>query len=708
MVATVVTQLSPAGSREMLTSCVFRTTGDLAGLLWDSTDTHSHPYYQYGTNLDYSTTVWQFDFAITNLIPIDQLNGLTLTVTHSDSSQNFIRLYNYLIAGGPTAGTIRLPFASVMGGFNATNPVDWTNITEMQISLVPTNYASGGTTPIVPPAGEASLLMSNFEVSGPALTQDRTQVPAHDVRMTDDFDDSGTLTPERILTQIYWLGYRYWYNLYLGTGHHHQLAWSSSEGRFVVDPTQPPVNAASRAWLTSCFAQCSALGFVSVIISQSLEILQTTIPLAWRQMDYSGAPALTGYTPPSALISPSVTAALDYIVAVFNWCNGAILGAGLAPYSQLGEWWWWDQSFSTHAPCFYDSATMAAYPAETGHPVPTPHLTNTSQSIVGYEAFLNWLGGKLGNAGFYVSSAVKAAHSGVRTSFLIYTPQVLSTPMLSIVNQPAVWSFPTFDLCQLEDYEFITDGNAAGHQQTWAVGASTFGYSYADTTYFSGYVQNAADAATFWPLIFDAVLDGEQHAGETYLWARPEIFRDGVIWECQPQPAIGEPPPATSPSSPLAGYATYAWRLEARPRFPETGPNRPPITWLAWYALNPPEFTETVVDFDFANVINGAAGEMIVSAQAGTGFTDELMPSPTINSYGKVRVLIPLSQLQSTDFYGVTCNVVTNFQQALSAKASLIFNVSGVEEAPPSGEIFARCDGEWVPLAELSVDNGFY
>src|SRR3954463_11050789 len=107
--AAVVTTSADA----LLVTIDFRTTHDLVGLFWQSTDAYSPTSYAYGTNNDYSTASLAFNFVLTNVRALDDVNGPTMTVTHLDNTQQFVRLAVYKDSGTFTNGHITLNFPAV-------------------------------------------------------------------------------------------------------------------------------------------------------------------------------------------------------------------------------------------------------------------------------------------------------------------------------------------------------------------------------------------------------------------------------------------------------------------------------------------------------------------------------------------------------------------------------------------------------------------
>ena len=76
------------------------------------------------------------------------------------------------------------------------------------------------------------------------------------------------------------------------------------------------LNAPCRAFHTDLFSRLSTAGF-TVIVSQSFEILGSFLLESWRQKDYAGNYAETGWTPPSGLVSPTNFDAMNYLIGLY-------------------------------------------------------------------------------------------------------------------------------------------------------------------------------------------------------------------------------------------------------------------------------------------------------------------------------------------------------------------------------------------------------
>ncbi|MGL4541417.1 MAG: phage distal tail protein, Rcc01695 family, partial [Polymorphobacter sp.] len=255
--------------------------------------------------------------------------------------------------------------------------------------------------------------------------------------------------------------------------------------------------------------------------------LDQLAPTAWKQRDAAGNPALTGWSPPSTLLSPANVQAMAYLQAVAGDFVGIAVAAGQAPRFQVGEPWWWVGS--NDAPCFYDAATVAAYAVETGLPVPAPMSDVRVPVTAAQRAFMDWLGVALGRSTLALRDAVRAAVPSTQALLLFYAPQLLRTdaPDLQRANLPAAWAFPAWDVLQLEDYDFVTGRDFAGQRLARAAATQSLGYPVSAQHYFSGFVLAAEDRSQ-WQEI-DAAIAGARDRGvaEVFVWAWPQVARDG-------------------------------------------------------------------------------------------------------------------------------------------------------------------------------------
>lgn len=528
----------------MTVKLVFYRNNDLSGLIWESIDHYDHPLLGYETRKDYSRTKLQFRWQSSNIRALDEVYGPTLTIEgrNSDGASRtwYVRLWNYAV-GDPDDAIITLDFDNLDGGFSLpgdADPVYPNDIDRLFISMVPPSYNGVLDGPIQSPPGtyvqvDGQVTISEVKTSGSgsSLKIGDLHVRPHRLRLANGYDDTYNVTPARVMRNAIQLGYRDWINHYVGMSHYYSLSWSVSEGRFIVDPAKPKLNAATEGWHQSFLQEAKRFGF-DVIMAVSYELLADNAPLSWQQRTYEGDAALTGWSPPSTLLTPASVAALNYLRDVFLAFSNLVDMADLPVHVQIGEPWWWYQPGSG-VPCFYDSAATALYTSETGLAVPTRHHSIFETPNSAQQAYLQWLGGKLGASTLWLRDAVKSAYSGAEVFLLFYTPQVLNpaAPMLKTVNFPsASWVAPAFDRLQVEDYDYVAGADWRAHEQALQTVTDELGYTMAETHYFSGF-NLLPETLSIWTNI-DAAIDDADFRGydQTFVWAYPQIIRDGFVY----------------------------------------------------------------------------------------------------------------------------------------------------------------------------------
>ena len=145
MMASVVTTAPDA----LRVDAVFYTSGDLAGLIWDSVDRWDHPLLDYATSRDYAHCRLRFRWRSGGVRPLDAVQGPTLTIEGRDADGNprawYVRLWNYA-TGSPEDALVDLDFDALVGGFllpGEADPVWPRDIDRMFISVIPTAYDGG-------------------------------------------------------------------------------------------------------------------------------------------------------------------------------------------------------------------------------------------------------------------------------------------------------------------------------------------------------------------------------------------------------------------------------------------------------------------------------------------------------------------------------------------------------------------------------------
>lgn len=521
MMASVVTTAADA----LRIDLEFHRKGDLAGLIWASEDTLDHPLLAYDTDRDYSRTTLSFRWRSSGVIPLDAANGPTLTIEGRDATGAprawFVRLWNYA-AGTPEDAQIELPFSALAGGWEPTDPVHPADIDRLFISLAPPGYA-GGDESLLPARVDAWVEITGIDCRGhrPLLTVGDVLVPPHDVQIAVGYDDACNQTPVRLLRTLLGLGYRGRIAHYVGMSHFFRLA---PVGASLLAEAAGALCGPAAAWHANYFASCQSLGFAP-IVSLSYELLAEHCPEAWQQRDWAGNPARTGWTPPSALLSPANGEAMAWLQAVARAFVTLQAAAGLQALFQIGEPWWWTTA-DGHIH-LYDDAARAAL---GGTP---PEIADMRVALTPAEtALLDQAGALLAQSTAALTAAVReaAAPAAAEVLLLTFTPTVLAAdmPELARANLPAGWAWPAFDRLQVEDYDWLTAGAEALRRLAYRTVDERLGYPAERQDYLAGFVLAADDADLFWRRI-DAGLEeaATRGVGQRFVWALPQVCRDG-------------------------------------------------------------------------------------------------------------------------------------------------------------------------------------
>jgi uncharacterized protein (TIGR02217 family) len=532
MVATVISTAPDA----LRVEASFLRKADLGGLIWESEDRFDHPLLAYHTDRDYAHTSLSFRWRSGGIVPLDAGHGPTLTIEGRDEQGVartwYVRLWNYA-QGSPEDATITLRFSDLESGFALPGEPIWPgDIDRMFISFAPPGY-DGSADPLDAEV-EGWIEMSDIIVDGAGamLEIGDVMVPPHGLAIATGYDDQGVQTPARLLRNIRQLGYRGSVIHYVGMSHYFRLA--AVEGDYLIGGDTDPLNAPTRAWHRAFFAECMRLGF-SPVASLSYELLDQHCPEAWKQRDYLGGPALTGWEPPSTLLSPARGEAMDWLQSV-GAAFALLMAEAEAPVRfQVGEPWWW--TFPDGRICLYDEAAATAF---GGAPPAIPDMRaplNAAQKDL-----LDAAGAMLAQSTADLVSAVRAAASpeSVEALALVFTPTLLdpTMPELKRANLPVGWAAPAFDRLQVEDYDWLTAGAHGWRRKAYAGVNSRLGYPREEQDYLAGFVLNASQAES-WRLI-DAGIDEafERRPHEIVVWALPQIARDGFVR--LPSPAIQE------------------------------------------------------------------------------------------------------------------------------------------------------------------------
>ncbi len=512
MMASAVT----VGPDALRVEALFYRKDALAGLIWEAEDRWDHVLLAYATARDFRHCRLGFRWRSGGLKPLDAVHGPTLTIEGRDAAGAprswFVRLWNYA-SGTPEDAQIALDFDALAGGWAREDPVWAGDVDRLFVSLVAPDY--DGTDAALAAPAEAWVELSGIacDGSGSVLAVGDTIVPEHRLRIATGYDDLYHLTPARVLHNALRLGYRDLIDHYVGMSHYFPV----DEDGLVTGALNGPC----AAWHTDFLARAKALGF-GVILSLSYELLDAHCPAEWKQRAGDGAPALTGWTPPSALLSPANEEAMSWLQDVAQAFVALAVAAGQAVRFQVGEPWWWVTADGRI--CLYDEEAILAFA-----PVPIPDVRGPLDAA--QKATLDAAGAVLATSTAALCDAVREVAPEAECSLLVYLPAVLDGAEVRRANVPLGWAAPAFDVLQLEDYDWVLSGRTDAAGAAAAAMADRLGYPVAEQHYFAGFVREAGDAAALWPGIAAAAGAAmARGAAETFVWALPQAIRDGFVF----------------------------------------------------------------------------------------------------------------------------------------------------------------------------------
>ncbi|MCT2399198.1 DUF2460 domain-containing protein [Novosphingobium mangrovi (ex Huang et al. 2023)] len=523
MVATVVS----TGPASLRVDASFLRKGDLGGLIWSSEDRLDHPLLAYRTDRNYARTSFRFRWRSGGVLPLDAVYGPTLTIEgrdeHGAARTWYVRLWNYAQGTGEDAA-LTLNFSDLQAGFSLPGEAIWPgDIDRMFISFAPPGYDGSGDP--LPAEVEGWIEMSGIATDGARamLEIGDLLVPPHGLALATGYDDEGVQTPARLLRNTRQLGYRGSVVHYVGMSHYFRL--TADSGAYLAGQGADPLNTPTRAWHRAFFAECVAMGF-SPVASLSYELLDQHCPENWKQRDGLGHPALTGWAPPSTLLSPASAQAMTWLQSVATAFAELMADAGAPVRFQVGEPWWW--TFPDGRICLYDEAATLAF---GGAPPAIPDMRaplDTAQTDL-----LDAAGAVLAQSTADLVDAVRAAAAPepVEALALVFTPTLLAAdmPELKRANLPTGWASPAFDRLQVEDYDWLTAGADGLRRKAYAEVNERLGYPPEEQDYLAGFVLDPVNSDE-WRRIdagIDEALARAPH--EVVVWALPQIARDGYV-----------------------------------------------------------------------------------------------------------------------------------------------------------------------------------
>ncbi|MCI4589840.1 DUF2460 domain-containing protein [Sphingobium sp. BYY-5] len=522
MMASVVTTAPDA----LRVDAVFHGSGDLAGLIWEAEDRWSHKLLAYETDRDFRDCLLSFRWRSSGLRKLDETHGPTLTIEGRDAAGTprawYVRLWNYA-SGGPEDAVVRLDFSALKGGFSLPGDADpvWAgDVDRMFISLVPPGYDEGDAPFAGAVEGWAELTGIRCDGAGSVLSVGDVMLPEHGLSMATGYDDCFNQTPQRVVEAIQALGYRGAINHYVGMSHYFRLERLGTG--LYVSLAGGALNGPCAAWHRDFARQAKALG-MGVIWSLSYELFDAHCWNDWKQRAENGDPALTGWEPPSTLLSPAHGGAMAYLQAVAVAFVAIGMEAGLPVLFQVGEPWWWVMPGDGRI-CVYDEAARAAL---GGSPVSIPSVWGELSAA--QCDLLDAAGALLAGSTAALCASVKAVALGAVTHLLAYLPTILDprAPEAKRANMPVGWASPAFDVLQLEDYDWVTEGRPNLTGRGVALATARLGYPIGEQHYFSGFVLLPTQATQWREIVAAAQASVARGTAATFVWALPQVCRDG-------------------------------------------------------------------------------------------------------------------------------------------------------------------------------------
>jgi uncharacterized protein (TIGR02217 family) len=146
------------------------------------------------------------------------------------------------------------------------------------------------------------------------------------------------------------------------------------------------------------------------------------------------------------------------------------------------------------------------------------------------KATLDSAGAVLASSTAAIVAAVRAEHPAMESLLLVFLPTVLGSPELPRANVPTDWAAPAFDVLQLEDYDWVTGGRGSGTGAAVEEMAGRLGYPVEEQHYFAGFVLRPEDRDAWTPIAEAAAAARARGTGEVFVWALPQVLRDGFTW----------------------------------------------------------------------------------------------------------------------------------------------------------------------------------
>lgn len=550
----------------------FRTSKDFDVMYWEAEDQHSHLNLKYPTNGDFSNVILEYNYKISgDLVPIDGVPSPTLTIITNDDKAYYVRLWNYVTdrpldnweqkvgsmlgvnyafpsnrtAGNAsgTEGNIRIDFNELYSGWvpfvqketdGETSWVpneDWVkvpvdNIKRIEWSFVPKeyDYAQSETT-YFSESKPFGIDFSNWNVYGETfLMNEKAYVPEGDVQISDSYDESYNLTPERIVDEYARLGFGGKVNFNIGSSRFYDKVTQENDSVLIEDH---PFNLAFEEWYKSYLENLSSRN-TEVISAISMENMDA--PATWWQKTWDGQVATTLLSTSPKLLSFTNLEVQNYYKQFILALAKLQSDNNMSPSIQLTKPMWWHlDNLAGSPPTFYDQSTKDLYEQKFG--VSMYEFKSVNDPITGHEDMLNWLSEQNGDFSLMLKNTLKESYPTGQYSVLMASPtdkdMKLEQNILGIVNFPVEqWKSPNLDFYTIEDSNYIVANNLKKHLQALTFAQSKLAYSPDKINYMASTDPTNNDA--IWRNINQALNDGvNMNYDGVYIWSYSQVKNKG-------------------------------------------------------------------------------------------------------------------------------------------------------------------------------------
>lgn len=523
-----------------------RTVAGLSGILWDSEDKFDHTGVSYETITNYAGRMLKFRMEIGgNQYTFNEPDHApTLTVTNTLGTPSYVSLRHYTsdVSEDGRQATITIDFDNLYSGFFNDAKVSTSDIGQLMLTMSSKDYDESQVGVPLETNQELSLKITLME---PSKGWSRMEVfdahiAAHDVGMATSYDDMYNLTPERVVENMWRLGYRGRVNHYCGMSHYYETQWNKANSKWELNQAVK-INNSTREWHNSFMKELSSRGY-SAHCSVSFELMSTVCPVEWVQHDWNDNLAATGYTPPSYVLSPTIDGGMDYITNVMIEFGQIMRNNGLTPGLQIGEPWWW-YNVATGMPCVYDYPTKLAFNAATGlyaEDMGTLSNPKTSATIEKYKEFVR---DRLGQRVVAIANRIRTALPGASVSPLPFLPSILGNSFMEEINLPTNYYTPNnFESYGTECYDWMLEGKMEKGKEAVTVPKDRMGWTDSRIYYLAGFVPNLTLApiygfsvnSPYQRELWKVIIGNMNHNAvdfptmRQYIWAYPQVMEDSL------------------------------------------------------------------------------------------------------------------------------------------------------------------------------------